>query len=699
MFLLLLLLNYFAASAQIIRSSPSPTCIPTLYFYDGNADGQIDVDGSYYLGYFDFDNPGGNGDYEYTSQINTGQCPYALDTECVTTTGIQWNSIPVSPQYTINYDRYRGCECLNTPFNINGCVDANIDFTVRFLCPAMNGYFGCYPPVNYIPYNNPIASIAPTPSITGSSTSTVTTSPSGTRTAVVTSTRSVVATISRTTTISTTQTTGATQTTTTSSSITASLTCQPQRFFYDGDGDGMIDVDGSGWYGWYSIDGPDQGEYETIDYVNGLYNYSILSDLSFCPLPIDVECVEINSETPLSFYTNVITHIDPHWGCWCNTWDNQRGLGPCFNIKIRYRCPSVPGYIGCSPPPKYIPETALLGSYSPSPDPTSYSPLESISPTSSASPLATASSSPLGTTSGSPLATASRSSLATTSSSPLATASGSSSGSSLATTSWSPLATTSEISSITSLLISSSVSSVITISNEIFLSHPVSTLENISMSPLEIVSETTSVTASALRISSLYMKTISATRSNTLIFSINDIDNLINNGYTIFYNNNTVYLHGNYAGYIVDAVEQEQISSANNKSVPSSAIAGIISSLSVLGILAILASVVTIHKRRNSKELPNTRPSMMKDVSFDNYINDFQTPTQPGNSTNQLLSSRRTSMEFVTNPQRSAIPNTNRLSTTLYQAKVKPLKKLMMPIMSQNVQGHHHNLSHLRLNT
>lgn len=316
--------------AQLLSSTPTmtpsrsasrtPSCIPQYYAADLNGDGLVDTEGAQWYGWYNVDMPSATGDFENIGYLN-GQYSYALSSElsfclaplnliCVSADAAEtpWNQLP----YVITYDPNFGCSCVNSQ---NGwdCPDLK----VKYLCPspALPIYYGCQPPTGYIPVkgaNVSSLSATPSPSVSPSPT------PS----------------------------------------------CSPKVFFADTNGDGLIDVEGAQWYGWFSIDGPDTGggEYETIDYVNGLYNYSILSDLAFCPFPLDVQCVDINSEVSWENLPHTI-HYNPHLGCWCETAENGR---QCPNLKIKYLCPpqQKQAVVSCYPPAGYISADNLLASFS-----------------------------------------------------------------------------------------------------------------------------------------------------------------------------------------------------------------------------------------------------------------------------------------------------------------------------------------------
>lgn len=334
---ILSVLSLFGLTNAVILSmspiptpSPSSSCVPKKWFVDANGDGLIDVDGAQWYGWFDVDNPSGDGDFENIGYLNSRYawslsselnfCTFPIDIECVTVdSDIPWKDLGL----TIRYNRHWGCECLNSENNF-----ACVDLKVKYLCPpsGSEAYYGCNPPANYIPEGSDLGSVS------------------------TTSTQPPTQTVSQT----------SSQTLTPTPTTTAS--CVPQLYFLDADHDGLIDIANAQWYGWYSIDGPEgMGEYEHIDYVNGDPG-AILTDLSFCPRPLDVQCVEINSETPWD-QLDLNIHFDSHFGCWCI---NSENTNACVNMKIKYLCPpqTEQAYFGCSPPVDYIPATNPLASYS-----------------------------------------------------------------------------------------------------------------------------------------------------------------------------------------------------------------------------------------------------------------------------------------------------------------------------------------------
>jgi hypothetical protein len=108
----------------------------------------------------------------------------------------------------------------------------------------------------------------------------------------------------------------------------------------------------------------------------------------------------------------------------------------------------------------------------------------------------------------------------------------------------------------------------------------------------------------------------------------------------------------------------------------------------------------------------------MKDVSFDRYLTDIEgAQSTQSKQAHQIFKSsnnaaiisgvqvndggysnkgdiyysnpsadaKKNSTEFIFNPEKHTF--LNRLSMTLYQNKMKPHKKTMMPVMSQNTSG------------
>jgi hypothetical protein len=311
--------------------TPTPSCSPTVYFLDANNDGLIDVDGAQWYGWYNSDSPSSTGDYETIAYVNGRYsyslsselyfCPYPIDVKCVTADAAE------TPWYDLNLDIFFnknfGCWCQNDKNNW-----ACVDMKAQFLCPpeTSQAYYGCNPPANYISANNSIASMSNTPSNTHTPSNTPSNTP------------------------------------TPSATQTSTATCSPALYFLDADHDGFLDIHNAQWYGWYSIDGPGGlGEYEHIAYVNGGPG-SILSDLSFCPYPLDVQCVEINSEIPWN-QLGLNIHYDPHFGCTCLNSENNNA---CVNMKIKYLCPpeSEKAYYGCNPPIDYSIATNPLASYS-----------------------------------------------------------------------------------------------------------------------------------------------------------------------------------------------------------------------------------------------------------------------------------------------------------------------------------------------
>ncbi len=172
--------------------------------------------------------------------------------------------------------------------------------------------------------------------------------------------------------------------------------------------------------------------------------------------------------------------------------------------------------------------------------------------------------------------------------------------------------------------------------------------------------------------------------------------------------NNTVYLNGTHVGYIYTTPDSAQQSTATAMST--STISAIVASACVLGLLGLLAFFLIAHKKHKKSQ---QRMSMMKDVSFDRYVTNMESAnaieskdgTQMFKATNNssVLSSiqindnnytnkshlyynnpssdvKKNSTEFVFYPKKQTI--LNRLSTTLYQNKMKLHKKTMLPVMS-----------------
>jgi hypothetical protein len=149
----------------------------------------------------------------------------------------------------------------------------------------------------------------------------------------------------------------------------------------------------------------------------------------------------------------------------------------------------------------------------------------------------------------------------------------------------------------------------------------------------------------------------------------------------------------------------------------------ILSTLSVLGVLAILVGILAFRKRRRIAS--TKRFSSMKNASFDRYLNDIesvqvvngtggsavvraspfgavpissiQTEQMVGNGrfqgqySNPSADAKNNSTEFkYTAPQKNTtFGNTitrlnNRLSMKLYQNKMVPRKKVMLPVLSNN---------------
>jgi hypothetical protein len=307
------------APSQTTTPSPTPTCVPKKYFLDADGDGMIDTADAQWYGWYNSDSPTSTGDYEHIGYINGRYeysfsselyfCTYPIDVICVANDAAEtpWDKLGL----TITYDKNFGCWCVNE-INNNACVDMK----AKFLCPpeSAQGYYGCNPPTGYISADSPLASYSASPM------------PSATP--------------------------------------TPSATCEPKWYFLDADGDGFIDTATAQWYGWYSIDGPSGlGEYEHIDYVNGGPD-SVLSDLSFCPYPIDIQCVEFNSETNWD-QLGLNIYFDRHYGCFCLNSENNNA---CVNMKVKYLCPpqSEQAYFGCNPPTGYVSEDHPIASASPS---------------------------------------------------------------------------------------------------------------------------------------------------------------------------------------------------------------------------------------------------------------------------------------------------------------------------------------------
>ena len=181
------------------------------------------------------------------------------------------------------------------------------------------------------------------------------------------------------------------------------------------------------------------------------------------------------------------------------------------------------------------------------------------------------------------------------------------------------------------------------------------------------------------------------------------------------FQNNTVYFNGTHVGYIAAASTQP----VHENGLTSSAIAGIAAALCALAALAAVVLAFAIRKR-NRKEAHDTRMSM-KSASFDRYLNEMEaaqvqrggmpangifktTPLRPTSASNvfaaappsgwqrndmQLsnpsLDAKKNSAEFTFAPHKNVVP-INRFSTTLYQNKMQPHKKVMMPVMSNNIQ-------------
>jgi hypothetical protein len=205
-------------------------------------------------------------------------------------------------------------------------------------------------------------------------------------------------------------------------------------------------------------------------------------------------------------------------------------------------------------------------------------------------------------------------------------------------------------------------------------------------------------------------QTPSASSSQKRIFSVDETDNLINNGYTVHTNNNTVYLNGTHIGYI-QSMSSAPASSAATTS-PALIIASVISALAALALLGLLAAF--IRKRRQQKP----RLQSVKDAqSFTQYLTAIR--AQQGNAppkkifatqnnsqisniqssppllpmshqhttySNPQIDVRKHSTEFeysmpqIQQAQPLRIIQPNRYSTTLYQNKVAPHKKTMMPV-------------------
>ena len=182
---------------------------------------------------------------------------------------------------------------------------------------------------------------------------------------------------------------------------TPTPTCTPMVYFLDANGDGLIDINGSAWYGWYDVDNPSgDGDFENIGYLNGRYWYSLSSELSFCNYPLDVICVTADAAEIPWYMTGLTIKYNKNWGCECI---NSQNGGGCIDFKVKYLCPSAAseGYYGCNPPTGYIPASAGLESFSATP---SVSSSQTPSKTSSGTPSKTSSASlaPSGTSSGTP---------------------------------------------------------------------------------------------------------------------------------------------------------------------------------------------------------------------------------------------------------------------------------------------------------
>jgi preprotein translocase subunit YajC len=195
-------------------------------------------------------------------------------------------------------------------------------------------------------------------------------------------------------------------------------------------------------------------------------------------------------------------------------------------------------------------------------------------------------------------------------------------------------------------------------------------------------------------------------------FRSEDVNNLINNGYQVF-PNNTVYLNGTHVGYVYTTPDSAQQSTVTAMST--STISAIVASVCVLGLLGLLAFILVARKKQKKSQ---QRISMMKDVSFDRYVTNMEglnaielkDGAQMFKATNNssVLSSiqindnnytnksdvyynnpssdaKKNSTEFVFHPKKQSM--LNRLSTTLYQNKMKPHKKTMLPVMSDNKSG------------
>jgi hypothetical protein len=164
------------------------------------------------------------------------------------------------------------------------------------------------------------------------------------------------------------------------------------------------------------------------------------------------------------------------------------------------------------------------------------------------------------------------------------------------------------------------------------------------------------------------------TRQSTKItFASTDIDNLLRDGYIVFSGNSTVYLNGVHVGYIA----VETAAAAQKAGLPSSAVVGIASSLSVLGLLAAVIAAAFLMRRRRRREKKDSLPQKAPETAT--------AATQEATIyTNPAIEPRSAQQQ-------------QRQSMTLYHAKAKPHKKMMMPILSQTMQANR-PLSHLRLN-